>query len=98
MREHGREEPEEAQCKVRYKQGLKDGRNFDNDGGKGMLGRGDKNKGKGRRKALSRDVSGEWQIIWSDRDTKTNWKGKLVTSGRVLNVSINSDFTVDMAD
>lgn len=45
-----------------------------------------------------RYVSGEWQVIWSDLDTKTNWKGKLVRSGRVLNVSIYSDFTVDIVD
>lgn len=32
---------------------MKDGQNFDNDGGKGMPRRGDKNKGKGRRKAFS---------------------------------------------
>lgn len=48
MRGHRREDTEEAQCKVSYKQILKDGQNFDNDEGKGKStpSRGDKNKDK----------------------------------------------------
>lgn len=37
-----------------------------------MPNRGDKNNGK-----EMRNLSGEWQIIWSDYGTMTNWKGTL---------------------
>lgn len=55
VREHGREETEEASYKVSYKQVLKDGQNFDDNGGKCMPSRGDRNKGKEMRKALSEE-------------------------------------------